>query len=112
MATIYLATLGRHGLVKVGELSAAKAHYAAERLAKVSGVSLRFGAPFFKEFTLKLPKPPERVVTKLAKQGFLAGVPLKTFDRGLADCLLIAVTEKRTKAEIDGFAAALEKAVA
>src|SRR6058998_2311060 len=112
MATIYLATLGRHGLVKVGELSAAKAHYAAERLAKVSGVALRFGAPFFKEFTLKLPKPPERVVTKLAKQGFLAGVPLKTFDRGLADCLLIAVTEKRTKAEIDGFAAALEKAVA
>src|SRR5438105_10899086 len=88
MATIYLATLGRHGLVKVGELSAAKAHYAAERLSKVSGVALRFGAPFFKEFTLKLPKPPERVVTKLAKQGFLAGVPLKTFDRGLADCLL------------------------
>ena len=75
-------------------------------------MSLRFPAPFFKEFTLKLPKPPERVVTKLAKQGFLAGVPLKTFDRGLADCLLIAVTEKRTKAEIDGFAAALEKAVA
>src|SRR5437867_12032543 len=64
MATIYLATLGRHGLVKVGELSATKAHYAAERLAKVSGVSLRFGAPFFKEFTLKLPKPPERVVTQ------------------------------------------------
>jgi len=112
MATIYLATLGRRGLVRVGELSAAKAHYAAERLAKVPGVALRFGAPFFKEFTLKLPKPPERLVARLAKQGFLAGVPLKTFDRGLADCLLVAVTEKRTKAEIDAFAAAFEKAVA
>jgi glycine dehydrogenase subunit 1 len=112
MATIYLATLGRRGLVRVGELSTAKAHYAAERLAKVPGVSLRFGAPFFKEFALKLAKSPERVVAKLARQGILAGVPLKTFDRSLADCLLVAVTEKRTKAEIDAFAAALEKAVA
>jgi len=112
MATMYLSTLGRRGLVRVGELSAAKAHYAAERLAKVPGVSLRFAAPFFKEFTLKLPKPPERVAARLARQGFLAGVPLKSFDRSLGDCLLVAVTEKRTKAEIDAFAAALEKAVA
>jgi len=112
MATIYLATLGRRGLVRVGELSAAKAHYAAERLAKIPGVALRFAAPFFKEFALKLPKPPERVASRLARQGFLAGVPLKSFDRSLGDCLLVAVTEKRTKAEIDAFAAALEKAVA
>jgi len=112
VATIYLAMLGRRGLVRVGELSTAKAHYAAERLAGVPGVSLRFGAPFFKEFALKLPKPPERVVARLARQGFLAGVPLKTFERSLGDCLLVAVTEKRTKAEIDAFAAALEKAVA
>ena len=112
MATIYLAILGRRGLVRVGELSTAKAHYAAERLAQVPGVSLRFGAPFFKEFALKLPKSPERVVAKLAKQGILAGVPLKTFDRALGDCLLVAVTEKRTKVEIDAFADALGKAVA
>jgi glycine dehydrogenase subunit 1 len=112
MATIYLATLGRRGLVRVGELSAAKAHYAADRLAKIPGVSLRFAAPFFKEFALKLPKPPERVAARLARQGFLAGVPLKSFDRSLGDCLLVAVTEKRTKTEIDAFAAALEKAVA
>ena len=112
MATVYVSILGKRGLRKVGELSTAKAHYAAERLTRVPGVSLRFAAPFFKEFVLKLPKPPERVVTRLAKQGFLAGVPLKTFDRALADCLLVAVTEKRTKAEIDAFAAVLEKAVA
>src|SRR5213076_9807 len=111
MATIYLATLGRHGLVKVGELSAAKAHYAARRLTALSGVSHRFQAPFFKEFTLKLPKPPDRVVARLAKERILAGVPLKAFDRALADCLLVAVTEKRTKEEIDAFAEALERAV-
>jgi glycine dehydrogenase subunit 1 len=112
MATIYLATLGKRGLVEVGEQSMAKARYAADRLATVPGVSLRFGAPFFKEFTLRLPKPPDRVVSRLLKSGILGGVPLKAFDRRLADCLLVAVTEKRTRGEIDAFADALGKAVA
>ena len=56
MATIYVAIMGKRGLRKVGELSTAKAHYAARELAKVPGVRLRFGAPFFKEFTLLLPR--------------------------------------------------------
>jgi glycine dehydrogenase subunit 1 len=112
MATIYVATLGKRGLARVGELSAAKAHYAADRLTQIPGVSLRFDAPFFNEFTLRLPKPPERVAARLAKARILAGIPLKAFDRRLADCLLVAVTEKRTKAEIDEFAEALGKAVA
>jgi glycine dehydrogenase subunit 1 len=112
MATIYVATLGKRGLVRVGELSTAKAHYAAERLSQVPGVSLRFAAPFFKEFTLKLPKAPERVAARLARDKILAGVPLKSFDRRLGDCLLVAVTEKRTREEIDAFAGALARAVA
>ena len=111
-ATIYVATLGKQGLVDVGELSAAKAHYAAERLSAIPGVSLRFPAPFFKEFTLKLPTSPDRVAGKLLKQKILAGVPLRRFDRKLGDCLLVAVTEKRTRAEIDRLADALAKAVA
>ncbi|MBI2218280.1 MAG: aminomethyl-transferring glycine dehydrogenase subunit GcvPA [Candidatus Rokubacteria bacterium] len=112
MATIYLAILGKQGLRKVGELSTAKAHYAAERLAAIPGVSLRFGAPFFKEFAVRLPKSPDQVVRKLLREKMLAGVPLGTFDRNLRDCLLVAVTETRTREEIDRFAAALEKAVA
>jgi glycine dehydrogenase subunit 1 len=111
MATIYMATLGKQGLTRVGELSLAKAHYAAERLTSIPGVEMRFAAPFFKEFTVKLPKPPDRVVTRLAKERMLAGIPLKSFDRKLADCLLVAVTEKRTKAEIDALADALGRAV-
>jgi glycine dehydrogenase subunit 1 len=112
MATIYLATLGRVVGFRRRQLAHADEAPAAERLTKAPGVSLRFAQPFFKEFALKLPKSPERVVAKLAKQGILAGVPVKAFDRGLADCLLVAVTEKRTKAEIDAFADALGKAVA
>jgi glycine dehydrogenase subunit 1 len=60
----------------------------------------------------QLPKSPERVAARLAKQHILAGLPLKTFDRKLADGLLVAVTERRTKEEIDQFADALAKAVA
>jgi glycine dehydrogenase subunit 1 len=112
MATIYMSILGKRGFRRAGELSLAKAHYAAERLSAVPGVSLRFAAPFFKEFTLRLPASPERVVARLARQGILAGVPLKPFDRRLGDCLLVAVTEKRSREEIDTFADALAKAVA
>ena len=107
MATIYMATLGKQGLQRVGELSATKAHYAAEQLTKVPGVSLRFASPFFKEFTLRLPKSPTTVVGKLARKRILPGVPLRTYDRALADCLLVAVTEQRTREEIDAYAAAL-----
>jgi glycine dehydrogenase subunit 1 len=112
MATIYVSIMGKVGMRKVGELSAAKAHYAAEMFAKIPGVRLRFAAPFFKEFTLQLPKSPERVAKRLMKDKILAGVPLKAFDRAQRDCLLVAVTEKRTRAEIDAYAAALTAAVA
>ena len=112
MATVYLATMGKHGLVQVGEQSMAKAHYAARRLTEIPGVSLRFSAPFFKEFALTLPKPPDRVVARLLRDKILAGVPLRTFDRKLARVMLVAVTERRTKAEIDRFAEALAKVVA
>jgi len=112
MATIYLSTIGKQGLQRVGELSAAKAHYAAEQLTKVPGVSLRFAQPFFKEFTLTLAKSPASIVAKLAKKRILPGVPLKTYDKTLADCLLVAVTEQRTREEIDAYAAALAEVLA
>ena len=112
MATIYVSILGKHGLRKVGELATAKAHYAAERFAAVPGVSLRFPAPFFKEFALTLPKAPDRVIKRLLKDRILAGVPVRSFDRAEKSTLLVAVTERRTKDEIDAYAAALAAAVA
>jgi glycine dehydrogenase subunit 1 len=112
MATIYVAILGKQGLRRVGELSAAKAHYAAGELARIPGVRLRYGAPFFKEFTLDLPKAPERVARRLLRDRILAGVPLKAFDRTLKSALLVAVTERRTREEIDALVAAIARAVA
>jgi len=104
--------MGKAGLQKVATLSTAKAHYAAEVLGRVPGVSPRFGAPFFKEFALRLPKSPDRVLRALRKRRILGGVPLGQFDRQLRDAVLVAVTERRTRAEIDAYAEALASAVA
>jgi len=82
------------------------------QLTKVPGVSLRFAQPFFKEFTLTLPKSPASIVAKLAKKRILPGVPIKGYDKTLADCLLVAVTEQRTREEIDAYAAALAEVLA
>jgi glycine dehydrogenase subunit 1 len=111
-ATIYLALMGKEGLRKVATLSTAKAHYAADVLGRVPGVSRRFEAPFFKEFVLRLPKPPERVLRALRKRRILGGIALGQFDRALKDCLLVAVTESRTRVEIDQYAEALSEILA
>ena len=111
-ATIYLALMGKEGLRRVATLSTAKAHYAADVLGRVAGVAPRFGAPFFKEFALRLPRSPDRVLRALRKRGILGGIALGQFDRTLRDCLLVAVTERRTRTEIDAFAEALASAVA
>jgi glycine dehydrogenase subunit 1 len=105
-ATVYLGWLGPSGLEELGRQCAAKASYAAGRLTEVPGVELLFpGAPFFKEFPIRLPRPAADVLAELIDRGYLAGVPLPD-DEGRA--LLVAVTERRTRREIDGLALALE----
>jgi glycine dehydrogenase subunit 1 len=111
-ASIYLAVMGPLGLRQAAELSTRKAHYAAEQLAAVPGVSLAFPGPFFKEFVVRTRKPPSDVLTDLRGRGYHGGIELARFYPGLTDCILVAVTEKRTKAEIDGLAQAYKAACA
>jgi glycine dehydrogenase subunit 1 len=106
-AAVYLTALGPQGLKETAELCTRKAHYAAEQLTRIPGVSLRFRTPFFKEFTLRVPSDPVNLLAKLRKAGYHAGLPLGRWYPQLADCISIAVTEQRTQAEIDGLAAAL-----
>ena len=106
-ATVYLSTLGKQGLRDVASQCLQKAHYAAARLAAVPGYRLKFAAPFFHEFVLQCPGPARNVVSRLAARGILAGYALGTDYSDLEDCLLVAVTEKRTREEIERFAAAL-----
>lgn len=110
-SAVYLTAVGPQGLKETAELCARKAHYAAEQLTKVPGVSLRFKAPFVKEFALQVPGDATALLAKLRAQGYHAGLPLGRWYPHLANCITVAVTEKRTKAEIDGLAAALKASV-
>ncbi len=105
-ASIYLAAVGPSGLRQVAELSTRKAHYAAEQLARVPGLSLAFLGPFFKEFVVRGFSNPTRVLAEVDRQGYHGGIALGRWYPELADAVLIAVTEKRTKEEIDGLATA------
>jgi glycine dehydrogenase subunit 1 len=105
-AAVYLAALGPQGLKETAELCARKAHYAAQQLTAIDGVTLRFNRPFFKELTLRLSADVPATLANLLSKGYHAGLHLGRWYPGLNDCLSLAVTEKRTRAEIDGLAAA------
>jgi len=107
-ALVYLTLLGKEGLVEAANLCAAKAAYARERLLAIPRVSARFAAPIFNEFVVDLPRPAADVVSELIEHGFAAGFPLSRYYRDMDNSLLIAVTEKRTKAEIGQLAETLE----
>ena len=108
-ATVYLALLGKAGLQEVAELCCRKAHYAAEQLSTIEGIELMFDRPFFKEFCLRIRDGKRDAVLQNARcAGFDLGPTLRQFPSMVTqfgnssdDGLLVAVTEKRTRNEID-----------
>ena len=100
-----MATMGKEGLKEVAKLCYNKSHYAMEKLVK-EGFKRAFDAPFFKEFVVISPKPVNELNEKLLKQGFIGGYDLSKHYPEIDKGWLIAVTERRTKDEIDGFASA------
>lgn len=111
-AAIHLAWLGPHGLAEVGRQSMLKARYLAERLTAIRGVDLAVDAPFGREFPILLPIDPVGAIEAMADRGFLAGIALSGHYQEFPGGLLVAVTEKRTRAELDAYAEALEEVVA
>ncbi len=111
-AAVHLTALGPQGLKETAELCLQKAHYAAEQLAKVPGVKMKFATPFFKEFTLSVPGDVPGVLKALRGKGYHAGLPTGRWYPGMSDGLTVAVTEKRTKKEIDGLAVTMKDALA
>jgi glycine dehydrogenase subunit 1 len=106
-STVYLAALGPQGLKETAELCLRKAHYAAEQLTKKAGLRLRFDRPFFNEFTLKASEDVSGLLRRLLGKGYHAGLGLGTWYPQLEDCFSVAVTEKRTRTEIEGLASAI-----
>ena len=101
-AAVYLAALGKSGIAQVAKRSFDKAHYTAERITALPDFELAFDVPFFKEFVVRSKSKDVAAVLKACQQaGVLAGVPLGKWYPQLNDCFMVAVTEKRTKSEIE-----------
>jgi glycine dehydrogenase subunit 1 len=118
-AAIQLSWLGPHGLAEIATRSARGAHYCLSELCGVRGVTAAASAPYLFEFPVTTPAPASDVLARLADEGFLGGVAASTLvdagDDSLRDdqldrTIVVAVTERRTKAEIDAFVAAFAKA--
>jgi len=101
-ALVYMATMGKEGIKEVALQSLEKSHYMAEKLKEIPGVKLVFESPFFKEFLISFDgKSAREIRDKALNEGYLIGLPLDYFGFP-EDYLLVAVTEKRTREEIDG----------
>jgi len=103
-AAVYLASVGKHGLRQIAETCYHRAHYAAERIAALPGYSLAFEAPFFKEFTVRCPKPVAQIQARLLERAIIGGLDVS--DR-VDDGMLLCVTEANTREEIDRLVEAL-----
>jgi glycine dehydrogenase subunit 1 len=111
-AAIQLGWLGTSGLVEVARRCAQATRYTRDALLSLDRVVPFVDAPVLREFAVRLPVPAVTVIDRMADAGFLAGIALDgEFDDG-EHGLLIAVTERRTRDEIDAYATALAKAVA
>ena len=92
--TVYLSLMGKQGLKEAAQLSYAGAHYLCDELLKTGRFTLAFDKPFFNEFYVKYDGDVDTLYQRFIEAGILGGVRLE-------EGILFAVTEKRTKEEID-----------
>ena len=110
--TIYLSWLGRQGLVDLCELLLQRTAYAREALAAVDGVELLHEQPVVREFAVRLDAPVDRVIARCQDEGVNPGYALGRDYEEFGEGLLVAITEQRSKADIDRLVSVLGAAVA
>ena len=109
---IYLSWLGRRGIVELVELMLRRTAYARERLQDIDGVTQIHDHPVVREFAVELDAPVQRVIARCQEQGINPGYALGRDYPEYANGLLVAITERRTRADIDRLADVLGAAVA
>jgi glycine dehydrogenase subunit 1 len=111
-AVIYLSWLGREGIVEIGELMLQRTAYARKALAGLDGVELLHEQPVVREFAVLLDAPVDAVIERCAAEGVNPGYPLGADYPEHENGLLVAITEQRSRADIDRLASVLGAAVA
>ncbi|QZY53603.1 aminomethyl-transferring glycine dehydrogenase subunit GcvPA [Crassaminicella profunda] len=108
IATVYLTTMGKKGLKEVAQRCVQKSHYALKEMTKGGKFNILFNQPFFKEFVVTSPIDSKDINKHLLNNGIMGGYEINKDYPELENGLMFAVTEKRTKMEIDKFLSALE----
>src|SRR6056297_2437483 len=107
-SSVYLSLLGPRGLRETAEHCFAKTQFAGRRIDQNERFSLPFAGPVFKEFVVKdHADGVSSLLASMVRQGYLAGVALERWYPELRDCFLVAVTERRTRSEIEAYSQAL-----
>jgi glycine dehydrogenase subunit 1 len=104
---IYLSLLGKQGFRDLAQLNLDKAEYAKNLIDAIPGVHVKRGAPTFNEFVIELPDDASKVSEAMIQNGFAAGFPLGRYYQDMKNHMIVAVTEKRTKKEIEDYARTL-----
>jgi glycine dehydrogenase subunit 1 len=110
-ATVYMSLLGEHGFTELGRVCHERARKLADAIAACDGYSIKYAAPFFREFVVACPVDAASVAATARREGILAGIPLaRYFGPDASNQLLVAVTEKHQDEDFDLFCAVLKKA--
>lgn len=108
-ATVYMSLMGKAGLQEVATQCFHKAHYLANEISKLSGLSMAYpDVPFFKEFVINTSIPASKIIEKLLCKGIYPGLDMTAY--GNSKQLMIAVTEKKSVKDLDDFVCALKEA--
>ncbi|OPX18000.1 glycine dehydrogenase (aminomethyl-transferring) [candidate division WOR-3 bacterium 4484_100] len=108
---IYLSTLGRQGIKEVACQCFSKSHYLYKHIKNLQGIRPAFSQEFFKEFLVKTEKPADDIIRALIDKKIFAGVALSHFNPEQKNYMLIAVTEKRTRQELDHYIETLSQII-
>ena len=112
MASIYLSLMGKTGLKQVALISAEKAQTTAAQIAALDGFELYFRGPFVREFAVRTPAPARDVVLHMMDHGVLPGVDAGRWYPSMKNCLIVALTEKRTDVDIAALVGGLKESSA
>jgi len=107
-ATVYMTVMGKQGLRQAAEMSFHKAHYAASQIAKLPGFELWNDGPYFNEFVVKAPRPVAELNLNLLSHKIIGGLDLGPWYPSLQGHMLLAVTERITRDQIDQLVRVLE----
>ena len=110
---IYLSTLGKEGMIDIGNLNIHKSHYAIDRLCELDGIEPLYDKPFFNEFAIKLSGncKIQDINNGLFEAGIIGGLDLSRFYPDIDNAMLLCVTETKTKEDIDNLASAVSNII-